>query len=123
MVGAAQLPVVAAAHFAVAELVAQGRRDLEVGAHFQDAVAGRAGRRDFERLEEARGMRVEVRGGCVANGPALQVFDAWWGRLQPVNPSAARTFSVLFQFRARWALFARGPLRPLDRKSTRLNSS
>ena len=60
MVAAAQFPVVAAAHFAVAEYASQRGSDLQIGAHLQHAIAGGAGRRDFQRLEQSRLMRIEI---------------------------------------------------------------
>jgi len=75
MIATTQFPVVAAAHLAVAELSAQGGRDLQVRAHLQHAIVRRAGRRDFQSLDEARLMRVEVFSRCVADCPALQILD------------------------------------------------
>ena len=43
MIATAQFAVVAAAHFAVAELRAQRRRDLQVRAHLQHAIVRRPG--------------------------------------------------------------------------------
>ena len=60
MVDAAQLAVVAAAHLAVAQLAVQRRRDLQIRAHFQNAVVGAARRRDFERLHQARLVSVQI---------------------------------------------------------------
>ena len=64
LVDAARLAVVAAAHFAIAELGFERRRDLQVRAHFENAVAGAAGRRDFERFLETREVRFEYSFAC-----------------------------------------------------------
>jgi len=53
-------PVLAAANIDVAELAFERRRDLHVCAHFEDAVARAAVRRDFEGLREAGLMRIEI---------------------------------------------------------------
>ena len=48
---AAQLAVVAAANVTVAEFRFERGRDLEVGAHFEDAVGGTARRSDGQRFD------------------------------------------------------------------------
>ena len=74
MVRAAELAEVAAADFSVAELAAQRGRDLEVSAHFQDAVISAARRSNLESLDEAGLVGVEIALGGVAGSPAIEVF-------------------------------------------------
>ena len=72
--------VVAAADFAVAEFVFEGRGYLEVGAHFEDAVEGRAGGGDGEGFFEAGEVDFAVLFGLFGFGhPGLDVggFDNW----------------------------------------------
>ncbi len=75
MVGAAQFAVVAAANIAIAQLAAERGRDLQVRAHFQNAVARAARRSHFERLHEAGLMRIQILARFVATRPAAQVIE------------------------------------------------
>src|ERR1017187_10501284 len=75
VVGVPELPVVAAADFAVTESGPQSGRDLEVGAHLQNAVGWRAGRDHLERLRQARLVCVQVPKGFFVGGPGSEVGD------------------------------------------------
>src|SRR5713226_3036698 len=69
VIGAPEFPVVAPADFAVSELVMQGGGDLQIRAHFEDTIFGRAGWRDFESLYKTGLVCVEVPEGFVAARP------------------------------------------------------
>ena len=73
-VGPPELPVVAPPNFPVSQLRLQGRRDLEIGPHFENPVAGSARRRNLQRLDQPGFVGFEVGPGLVVDRPTGQVF-------------------------------------------------
>src|ERR1035438_4278613 len=60
MIDAAEFAVVASAHVAIAELAAERGRDLQVRAHFENAIARPARRGDLQSLHQACFVRAEI---------------------------------------------------------------